>query len=263
MGDAVRQPPSTPTWMAQSPPSVKSSRGFTQQQSTPQGIGQQQPSAHGAPALESVAPTKRAPLCACLSVDYYKQYFDVDTIDVFKRWIASLTFCRKTSFIEMMGETADAYGPFWNATTLIFIVAVTTNLGSWVSFQGEGNWTYDFTKVVTCASIIYGFLFAGTVLIWLMFSQIGSKLTLIQCFCLYGYGMSVYLPVGVVCAIPVNGIAWFALFMAMLWSGLFLLRTLVPIAMEHNQKWTIVVMAFGAVSQFVFALLLKILFYTY
>jgi hypothetical protein len=28
-------------------------------------------------------------------------------------------------------------GPFWNATTLVFLVAITTNLSSWLAFDGD------------------------------------------------------------------------------------------------------------------------------
>jgi hypothetical protein len=51
------------------------------------------------------------PFCAHPhALQYYKPFFDVDTGDVRKRWLGSMTYCRSQfDFLELMGQTPDAY----------------------------------------------------------------------------------------------------------------------------------------------------------
>jgi len=73
----------------------------------------------------------------------------------------------------MIGDHVDAYGPFWISTTLLFAIAVSANISSYVHFMGSssekefvliilislvgigdgGGWEYDFQIVLTCASL--------------------------------------------------------------------------------------------------------------
>ena len=65
--------------------------------------------------------------CACLSVAYYRPYFDVDTDEVAARLRAALFFCNEPFGATLRGKP-DAYGPWWVATTLVFAVAVTSHV---------------------------------------------------------------------------------------------------------------------------------------
>jgi protein YIPF1/2 len=73
--------------------------------------------------------------CGCLSVRYYQPYFDVDTAHVVERIkFALFPFKREEGFIQLLGPNPDAYGPFWIATTLVFAIAVVSNLSSYFGF---------------------------------------------------------------------------------------------------------------------------------
>lgn len=82
------------------------------------------------------------PFCGFLSVRFYQPYFDIDTADVVSRISSSIFYCRREeNFLVSMKDKPDAYGPFWIATTLIFIVAVTSHVNSWLSSWMTGkNW---------------------------------------------------------------------------------------------------------------------------
>jgi hypothetical protein len=45
---------------------------------------------------------------------------------------------------------------------------------------------YDFTKVVTCAAIVYGFMAGVPLISWGVFTQTDVQLSLIQLLCIYG-----------------------------------------------------------------------------
>lgn len=56
---------------------------------------------------------------------------------------------------------------------------------------------YDFQSVVTAASLIYGFAAGVPLAIYLTLGQYGARLALINCVCLYGYSLFVYIPAAV------------------------------------------------------------------
>jgi protein YIPF1/2 len=80
-------------------------------------------------------------ICACFQIAYYQQYFNVDTSDVKDRLIATFTFFKaEPTFLNLIGDTPDLYGPFWIAATLIFSISVTSNLARSL----ENGYDYDF-----------------------------------------------------------------------------------------------------------------------
>ena len=80
-------------------------------------------------------------MCACVSMAYYRPYFNVHTSDVAERLRGTLAFYQsEPTFLSIIGDTPDAYGPFWVATTLIFTISVTSNLARTL----QSGYTYDF-----------------------------------------------------------------------------------------------------------------------
>lgn len=67
---------------------------------------------NAAAASQSAIP--EVPLCGFLTVQYYQPFFDVDTVDISNRILASTFFCRREqNFVTMIGDKPDAYGPIW------------------------------------------------------------------------------------------------------------------------------------------------------
>ena len=67
---------------------------------------------NAATASQSAIP--EVPLCGFLTVQYYQPFFDVDTVDISNRILASTFFCRREqNFVTMIGDKPDAYGPIW------------------------------------------------------------------------------------------------------------------------------------------------------
>jgi hypothetical protein len=99
------------------------------------------------------------PFCGCISVQFYQPYFDLDTADVISRISSAMFYCRREeNFLNLMKDKPDAYGPFWIATTLVFTVAVTSHINSWLlSWMSGKTWVYDFQSIVSALSLIYGF----------------------------------------------------------------------------------------------------------
>ena len=80
----------------------------------------------------------------------FQPLFDVDTLQVLNRIKSSLLPRPKGAFFELVTPNPDLYGPFWISTTLVFAMAMTGNLASFVAFVPDAahpKWTYNFNQV--------------------------------------------------------------------------------------------------------------------
>jgi hypothetical protein len=203
-------------------------------------------------------------MCGCLSVSFYKPYFDVETSDIIKRiyFAASIVLRKDDSFMGIIREKPDLYGPFWISTTLIFVIAFTSHLSSWLASWMTGkNWVYDFQSIVTAASLIYGFAFGAPAAVWVALRQYDPKFRLITITCLYGYSMFVFIPWSFVCLQPFSILSWFTLLLAFACSGLLLARNLAPNILEITGNHGPSILGIIAFAQFCFSLSLKFFFF--
>lgn len=74
-------------------------------------------------------------MCACFSLAYFRPYFDVDTVDVRERVLyGMMPVGRSSSFRDMLSGNPDLYGPFWLSASLVFAIAATSNVSSYLHF---------------------------------------------------------------------------------------------------------------------------------
>ena len=76
---------------------------------------------------------KSSAWCWCCSLAFVAQYFDVDTSDVKNRIQNVIMPCPSKKFLNLTHGNPDFYGPFWIATTLIFVIGVTANINEYSS----------------------------------------------------------------------------------------------------------------------------------
>ena len=69
------------------------------------------------------------------SLRRHRSHFNVDTADVLNRMKDSVVCIFKPDFLERIGDSPDLYGPFWIATTLVFLSAVAGNIAAWASWK--------------------------------------------------------------------------------------------------------------------------------
>lgn len=212
-------------------------------------------------------PTERPTgLCGCLTVQYYRPYFDVDTEDVKERLIRSLQGYKFHDFLSFTGMKPDLYGPFWLCTTLIFAIGATANFASYLSFHPTAEkprWNYDFTLLTGAAAVIYGFSVSIPLVLWFSCRYLKIPLSLIQSVCLYGYTHSVYILAALLCMIPSNLVGWLAIILAFGVSGAFLGNNLLAHVSVHNKKAELNKSLVGVVvlGHAIFAIVLKLYFF--
>ena len=75
------------------------------------------------------------------------------------------------AFFELVAANPDLYGPFWIATTLIFAMAITGNLASYVNFvetPAKKEWTYDFSLLTLAGTVVYLYVTLLPMLFWML-----------------------------------------------------------------------------------------------
>jgi hypothetical protein len=77
------------------------------------------------------------------TLSFYAQFFDVDTSSVLSRCWAALY--PRANFLDVLEGNPDLYGPFWIATTVIFILFIGGSISQYLAEKGIGNFAYDFT----------------------------------------------------------------------------------------------------------------------
>jgi hypothetical protein len=193
------------------------------------------PSLGPAPAPAPTASAGAAPggLCGCgpLSVEYYRPYFDVDSEDVSSRLRRALVPLHADWF-EHVGKRPDLYGPLWICATLVFLIAATSNFGSYLKHDAGGDkpWQHDFSVLSLGAAIVFGFAGVSPLVAWgsLHYMGVGGaqEVSLVELVCLYGYSILPFLLACLVCAIPSDVVAWLAVVLALAASSVFLIRNL-------------------------------------
>jgi len=195
------------------------------------------------------------------NLQYYAPLFNVDTKDVLTRIVRSMVPF-KFSFVETVRPNPDFYGPFWIATTLIFILAVAGNLYSYLVQPNRSDWHYDFNMVTVGAVAIYGYILAIPLLLWLGLKWLKVPMKLLETVCIYGYAMFVYIPVSIVCVIPVGIMQWILVCSAAALSGWFLVSNLmVPIKNASRTTPGIVILAIVGGFHIGLALLYRLYFF--
>lgn len=176
------------------------------------------------------------------NIKYYRDYFNVDTQDVGMRMLDSMLCIVRPNFLEKHGQNPDLYGPFWISTTIVFLIAVVSNYIGWQNHGGHGEaataaWKYDVDKVSISAALFYGYVGAVGFVIWAVLRWFKSAVTLPEIWCIYGYGLAIFIPISILCAIPSALASWLLVGISTLLSGLFILLNLrVPVFESAGAK---------------------------
>ncbi|KAI8150075.1 hypothetical protein BJV82DRAFT_503313 [Fennellomyces sp. T-0311] len=129
---------------------------------------------------------------AIWSLDYYAQYFDVDTSQVIER-------CLKTVYpvgdfaSDTLNNQPDLYGPFWIPTTVIFALFVCSSLaGSLAAYIAGVPYHSDFRYLSIALAVVYTYAFLCPALVWAATKYYGCQPSLLEIINYYGYGLTVW-----------------------------------------------------------------------
>jgi len=145
------------------------------------------------------------------------------------------------------GKGPDLYGPIWITLTLVFFVAVTSNMSLYIhhyktkksviidegGMAAEEEWDYDINQLLHAMWILYSFSIGLPTLLYFVLRLVGvNNLSLADLVCLYGYSLVPYLPVAWLCIVPYSWVQWLVLSVATVLSGMLVLRNVVGSILE-------------------------------
>jgi hypothetical protein len=195
-------------------------------------------------------------LC-CLN--FLKQYFQIDSIDFYKRFLYSLIpFNYK--FNDLIEKSPDIYGPFWIYTTLILVIASSGSLARFIQGNSSKNFFQEFVPIAT--GIIYGVGFILPIILSVLMKCFGSKdISIVSIICTYGYSFSIFIPVAIICVCPNQILQWVLLGYAALSSTSLLIVNFWKELGKYVDKKRIIIMISVVVVQVGMFLLFKLYFF--
>ncbi|WVQ86124.1 hypothetical protein IAT38_008292 [Cryptococcus sp. DSM 104549] len=198
-----------------------------------------------------------------LNLAYYQGYFDVDTSTVLKR--AGMAMIPRPGFIsEVCDGQVDLYGPFWTLTTLILALYTTSTLiDSITQYMNSAHASSNLPLLSTATSVVYVYGLIIPSILWGVTKWSGvGEWGIAEALGIYGYAMGIFIPVSLLCLIPVGILQWILVGAAAASSGYFLIANVYPIlAMADNKMARLLIIAV-VVLHAAMALAVKILFFT-
>jgi hypothetical protein len=191
----------------------------------------------------------------CCTVEAYAPYFDVDTEDVVGRLKSSLfQFYKPDHFrTSLVGDVPtetlkgpDLYGPVWIVMTLIFVLAVTSNIYHFWEHAKQKRAADDTTQLETFEVDIYHLLHASNVVLvfvfgvstamWLSASCIGlAGASWALWVCVYGYSQTpILLAAPLIVIFPLHILTWLLLATSVSASGMLVIRNMATPLMAQD-----------------------------
>ncbi|KAK7072169.1 Yip1 member 1, partial [Halocaridina rubra] len=172
--------------------------------------------------------------------EFYQQFFNVESKQVGDRILWSMVPKPGVSYLQSyIRPNPDLYGPFWICMTLTFTTAITGNLANYLGTSPEDTyiWRYDFHKVTLAATAIFSYAWLVPLAMWGIIVWRGSraKISLLELLCLYGYSLSIFVPVSILWIVPQPWFKWCLAIVAPVLSGSVLVRTVWP-SLSHDAK---------------------------
>jgi len=208
------------------------------------------------------------------SLKFYQPMFDVDTLQVLNRMKASfLPRPRGVFFDNLVQQSPDLYGPFWISTTLIFSMAMTGNLASYLAFKADKDhpvWTYNFNQLTLAGSVVYSYVTLLPLSVWMLLRYFEASKRLLDILCIYGYTLGIFVPISVLCVLPSDILRWLLVFLGGGVSGIFLLSNFhahlsdcFPYGEGDAKRKTYMVLGGMSVCHVVLLFLFKLYFFHY
>ncbi len=172
-------------------------------------------------------------LCSALRLQHWQRWFDLDAGDVAAR-LRQVARPWEGRFFEVLGGRPDLYGPFWLCATLVFLMAATANLSSFVAHAAAPDatalpeWEQDLDVLPLATVTVFSFAAAMPLVcaLSLRVLGVGGSATVVELVCLYGYSLAPFGPACLLCALPVASLQWASVSIALAASSLFLVNNL-------------------------------------
>ncbi|KUI53854.1 Protein YIP5 [Cytospora mali] len=196
------------------------------------------------------------------TIHFYAQFFDVDTSAVLQRCWAALF--PRANFLDVLEGNPDLYGPFWIATTVVFILFLGGTISKYLATTGQEPFVYDFKLLSGAAGLIYGYTLFIPMALYLALRYFGSEsANVLECWALYGYSNLIWVPVALISWSQISILNWVFVGIGFGLSVTFLLRNLYPVLSATDKKTSKVLLVLVTVLHLALAVAIKMLFFAH
>lgn len=199
------------------------------------------------------------------SMGFYRQFFDVETDQVFKRVLNSVVPTNNNFIMDFVQPMPDLWGPFWISVTLIFSIGVFGNIAQYIENEGStGEYGSDFRLVTTSATFVFLYVVLVPIIISTILWQRKAELqyAVSDLLCAYGYSLSIFVPVSILWTLDVNWFRWTLIIAAVTLSGAVLVKALWPAFKTDPNKMIAYGSIFGVLLlHFLLAFTFKVYFF--
>lgn len=117
-------------------------------------------------------------------------------------------------------------GPFWTLTTLILILYTTSTLTASITqylASPDTQTPSNLPLLSTAASVVYVYGLVVPSLLWAMTTWLGvGDWRVVEALGIYGYAMGIFIPISLLCLIPVGIMRWALVGLGAVSSGYFM-----------------------------------------
>ncbi|KAL8462845.1 hypothetical protein ACS0TY_032927 [Phlomoides rotata] len=194
------------------------------------------------------------------SISSYTQYFNVDTDIVLNRLISSL-YPTNGDFVSNIDANPDLYGLVWISTTLVFVIASLGNCATYLMNKRSDqstSWVFDVNYVHVAAGSIYGYALIVPLGYYFLLQYLGSRVSLIRFWCLWGYSLFIFILTSFLLVIPIEFLRWTIILIAGAASASFVTLNLRSYV-QTNDLTMVVISAF--VLQMALSIFIKMWFF--
>lgn len=189
--------------------------------------------------------------------NFIRPYFKVTFNDI-KLRLKSSFIPIKNDFMDIAVKTPDLYGPFWIYTTLIYVIAAGGAL-SYYFTNAVNNYFQLFVPVA--GSILYSFGFGFPLALWLCMKVFKLEMKYVSLVCLYGYSLTCFIPVLILCASGFGWVQWILLIYGIANSTAFIIINLWNLINSLEQKKKYIFIGIVCGGQFILFMILKFYFF--
>ena len=188
---------------------------------------------------KSAGDKKPTSACSILTIDYWREYFDVTEQEILTKVKACIN-PMASGFEQLIENKVDLYGPFWISTTLIFAMIVAPRIWSVLLFSAK----FDISKIGFSFTLIYGCAAAFTAVMYFLCKFMGAPVPIFKTLAIYGYAYSGFLLAAFGTVLSLGFIKFILAFGAGAHSILFLLRNFKPDVEKLDSTNKIIVLLF-------------------
>lgn len=154
-------------------------------------------------------------------------------------------------------------GPFWISTTVVFVLFVMSSIiDSINAYMQSLPYSYDIGHLTFAFAIIYSYAFVVPAMIWGATKYFGCQPDLLEMLALYGYGLTIWVPVAFLSVAPYNMVRWALILAGGCSSGVFLVRNMYPVLARAEAQTSKAILILVVGLHIILTLILKYKFFS-